>query len=543
MYRMVVVEDNPWERTGIQRLVEWERLGIEIVGAFENGTQALRHVDGLDPRIVLSDVVMPKMNGIEMARELRKTRPDIKVVFLTAHSDFEFAKSALDLDICGYVLKPIVKEELIEAVEKVVASIKTETSSKLERRKMLEQIRGSLPFVQEQFLRELLFDNLHTAEEIRDRMSFLHLDLFDDMFVTVLVIQIHRRSHTLRLSTEDKYAVLYTIRKAVDAENVDGTKIVPVQISERKMAVVYCCPPDTNVDHGERVLDFAVGIHEMIGGRFGLFSVFGISETSRDISTLSGLYEQATACVDNVFLGNGTPIHFYAEIEENQHGKLVEHINMKVLYSQVKDVMFDGSSRGIRKVIDRHLGAGVSPAPEGYVRTVVLSILNAAQIALLEEGKGPDRLLCNELIMGTELTSLGSMNRIKEWLYETLLTACREVTPAYLGRNETISNRIREIVESRYHEDISARSIATEVCLSVKQANRIFRDQTGLTIFDYVIQYRVRMAKTLLENPTSRISEVAERVGYSNKSYFSLLFKKHTGMTPMEYKMSPRGVT
>ncbi len=118
MYRLVVADDNPLDRNGILSTVDWEGTGIQVVASYSNGRQVIENVDKDNPHILLSDISMPVMNGIEMVRILKSRGLDIKTIFMSCHDEFDFAKSAVNLDVESYVLKPIVPEELKEAIEK-----------------------------------------------------------------------------------------------------------------------------------------------------------------------------------------------------------------------------------------------------------------------------------------------------------------------------------------------------------------------------------------------------------------------------------------
>lgn len=131
--------------------INWGELDAEVVGIFANGAEALAGIDKLKPHIIITDIAMPVMNGIEMSQIIKKTYPYIKIIFISCHSDFEFAKSAIDLGIYGYVLKPVIYDELKIAVKELLEEFRIQDLQLKEKEKMMKQLEEMLPMVQEQF--------------------------------------------------------------------------------------------------------------------------------------------------------------------------------------------------------------------------------------------------------------------------------------------------------------------------------------------------------------------------------------------------------
>ena len=188
MFKLFIVDDNKYERNGIKNSIDWEALGIEVVGVFANGAEALEQIETLQPDIVITDIAMPIMNGIEMSELIKKSYPHIKTIFISCHSDFEFARSAVDLGIYGYVLKPIISDELIKAINKLLNEYSIEDIQLKEKARMMKQLEDMLPLVQEQFLKELLLGNFQSKSDILNRIDFLKIPILDheDFYVISL---------------------------------------------------------------------------------------------------------------------------------------------------------------------------------------------------------------------------------------------------------------------------------------------------------------------------------------------------------------------
>lgn len=140
MYSLLIVDDNPWVREELKNILDWNSLGIEIADICANGKDAMEQADIVNPDIILADIAMPIMNGIELAKKLKETGSSTKVIFMSAYSEFNFAKSAIDMAIYGYVLKPIIPEELAAVINKVLDIYTNEKIKKEEK----DELKNSL---------------------------------------------------------------------------------------------------------------------------------------------------------------------------------------------------------------------------------------------------------------------------------------------------------------------------------------------------------------------------------------------------------------
>jgi YesN/AraC family two-component response regulator len=151
MYKVIIVDDNKRERQYIANIVKESGIPLEKIAIYSNAMQVLDEIDHINPDIILADISMPVVNGIEMMQKIRERHEQVKVIFISCYSEFDFAKAALDLKIYRYLLKPIKKYELIQSLEDVVSVIIAEQKGVEERKQLQEQLKQSLPVMREQF--------------------------------------------------------------------------------------------------------------------------------------------------------------------------------------------------------------------------------------------------------------------------------------------------------------------------------------------------------------------------------------------------------
>jgi len=188
MYKMLIVDDNPLDRQGISGLLPWKSLSCEIVGLHTNGLDALSAIEDAQPDILLTDVQMPLMDGIELGHCVKKKYPAVQLIFMSNYNDFTFAKEALQLEATDYVLKPIRKAELQEAVTKVTNKLARERTMRQEREALLQQYRGSMP---ESEQGEAASYHAKLTEQVKSIIAAKYMhpitvqEIADDLFLSV----------------------------------------------------------------------------------------------------------------------------------------------------------------------------------------------------------------------------------------------------------------------------------------------------------------------------------------------------------------------
>lgn len=537
MYTMLVVDDNPADRRGISTLIDWSELGIEVAGSCSNGVKALEFIKEKPVDILLTDIAMPLMNGIELAECLKSSHPGIKVVFMSCYSDFEYARSAVDLSIYGYVLKPIIPDDLLKVIRKLLEEFSDETKKQREKEAMLRQMKEMLPMVQEQFLKEMLLGNCYELGDITIRMDYLGLGTVTDNGVYVLSLTIDDYEvHTGNMSIEDRYYISFTVKNEVAALCSAAMTILPVQFSIKDFSFIVLIKPGPFDSSNPDIMDLAVGIHTALLSALKLSVSIGISKLSRDLTKAHELYKQSLDAVNSKFYSGSNPIVRYEMIESGKYASLDQAVNLEKLYNEIKELVVSGDDKADAGFVDRYLQIEKGMLPEAYVKSITYSMVNMLAVAMTETGYSFADVFGSETAIWEKLGRYKTIVNVRQWLLN-LFRALREyLAERNSSRGSKLVDAIRQIIKERYHEQITVEDISKAVFLSQSYANSIVKKETGKSIFDLLLEYRLETAKKLLMDPDSKVAVVSESVGYENKSYFSLMFKKYMGMSPSEYK-------
>ncbi len=567
-YSLLIAEDNPREEREMVRILKNRMPCIEITGLFPDGQAAFLSVCEKKPDIILTDIVMPKMNGVQLAEQTRAVHPAAQIIFTSCHNDFNFAKSAIDLRVHSYVLKPVMEEELVSAVEKALRLLDAEQQREQERTELLKKVQESIPVLREQFLRDLFFSAGLESSYIEQNLSFLQFDLPDPFAAQIMVLSMHStadaaapidekyitdfkiqsivhsyadtrsRVYAVKISdTEFAVAVFLSLEEAENPGRLEGTQAVECTGSPEGVEVPECRedPEGSGADADLSPLDVCISIKEKIDEETDFEVKAGISTEANRVGDIAACYKEAVQALRTKFVGGPSRTVLYEDIEAASQTVFEGRADLQEVFERIRDMLEFGQRENVGVFLEDYLGNS-RPKSEHYVKNIAISVVNLIQIVLTEQNEMFENIFGKNYRIWQRLEKIESLIDLKKWLEDIL---CRCIEYLEKARNtvyERVAEDIKRVVREKYGEHITVSDIAALVNYSPSQANVIFKKSTGTTIFDYLSEYRLDRAKELLGDPYSRVYLVADAVGYKNKSHFCLQFKKYTGLSPSQYK-------
>ncbi len=529
MYQMLIVDDNNKDRRVLRELFQWERFDVKVAGEAVNGKDALQKVEQCPPNILITDIFMPVMNGIDLVAEVSRKYPEIKIIFMSFSEEFEFAKSAIDMSVYGYIVKPLRSADVKKAIEKVLSVYHREEKSAQEKESLLTRLEKARPVLQESFVRDLLFGVYRKDEDILRRLEFFGLPRYQDILVRVYCIR--ERECSEEQSVAEQYSITYLLKERLTVQNGSGMVYV-VQTAAHEFTLLHISLQKNNVGLNSDGLNYIMGIYPILGAIFTGDFVVGISNSSQQIADIHDLFKQACKAAETVFYTRQIPVVLYQEVAGNDTSITM---NTEGLYNQIEELLLTGEEQAVHQFLREQLE---NPGEKDvqYLRYQVFSIINVLQILLLEKGKNIKDLMRNGEETWKKLNDVRSVPALVQWLETIMLQIKRNFFDYSKSRNAQLVQQVKFYIQEHYDQQLGADEIAQQVFMSSKQMNNIFRKETGQSVFEYLVAYRIHMAKQMLAHPDARINEVAYQVGYTNLSHFNLMFKKHTGKTPREYR-------
>lgn len=531
MYKILLVDDEAVVREGIRDNMDWARMGFELVGVCADGREAMAAVDALRPDVVLTDIYMPFVDGLELTRYIAERYSRTKIVILTGYDEFEYAQQAVKLKASDYLLKPITAGELRQVLDKVKNDLDEEAGRMEDLKNLKMQLKESLPLLKERFLNRLVSGKLREGELAR-KPAYFNLELKGDCFIVLVVdIDDYGELGKYHPGTEDELLLfaVYNISEELTAK--DGPGIVFQSRSDRTVIILTGDKPE---DLCERALKLSEGIRAAIEKYLRFTVTIGIGIIGNSLSVVHRSYKSAVSALDYRFILGKNRVINISDMEQNpSRGYASKKQWDKTLAYFVKVGSSGEAEETIRDMI-AEMKSRVLPVERCYIH--IQQVLTAIIQALDELGTEENEVFGNTNPF-TEIYNYKTLSEIEIWLKDL----CKKVMGHIAGRRSDFSKiqvlQAEEYIKENYgNEDISLNTLCKHLFISTSYFSLIFKQNTGETFVEYLTRVRVEKAKELLKTTSLKTYEISNSVGYSDPHYFSLIFKKATGLTPTDYR-------
>ena len=525
MVKMMVVEDEKILRDGICRVGNWEALEVEICGAAENGQDALHKIEDCKPDIILTDVVMPVMDGIEFAGKVYAKYPEIRMIFLSGHEEFEYVKKAMEYKACNYLLKPAKIEKIEEVVAEIRDEILKERQRALEEDRLQRKLEQSMPVLREHYMNQLLTSPEYNEEERLNQFAFLNIDL-GIRNIAVLICQPDREPE------ERSDVKIFLLRLQEICQNVMGNECKNVVFTDLKDRIVMVVNyPETG--RLKEVLPYLQGKAARIQAeaeQLGGASIsLGIGRPVLDMRYLAKAYREAEYALGyRFFMGNRSVIYI-GDIEKEEQR---DWISMEQREEELTACIKAGDIAGMERRLEQYFQILSQCAAGG--QDFVYEEIAMFTGSLLRElrGKVPE----GEQDFLTELEELRENLRVKD--AHIVLTELQRQMSAVVEsvtekinqnralRNEGIIEKAKKYVHHNLSGDVSLITVADMVYVSPNYLSFLFREG-GENFKDYVVRVKMQRASEMMEDGNYSLGQIASALGYKDGRYFSQVYKKY----------------
>ncbi len=537
-YKVLLVDDEEEIRTSIMRKIDWEGLGFCLVGDAENGEEALEKATSLEPDLLLTDIKMPYMSGLELAERIKAERDSVEVVFFSGFDEFEYAQKAIQLNAMEYILKPIDQDELTQ----VLSRLKRRMDEKMEQSRDISMLRENyqktLPILREYFLNELVRGEL-SEEEIREGFVTYQIPVADaDLWAIVSVdIQVREGDEQALPLHREKELLPVSVWKLMD-ERLQGEYKYTVFLSGAapRVQILFGLKKHFPID---RLLHRMKQIGYDCRRILGLETTIGIGRAYGQMEQIARSYRESREAIGyRAILGSLVPI--YIKDVENVEGDTLTFDERREhrLLDKVKFAGREEIETEVAWLMDEMENARVhSSQCQIYVISIFHSLTKLIQQYELEASD----------IWGGEKTYYNILDRlitahnIRNFLTNTCLSIHEQISQ---GRKESITGvveKAKKYIELHYAEpDLSAESICKYLHISSAYFSTIFKKETGVNYIAWLTDLRLEKAARLLLETEDKTYMIAARVGYPEPNYFSHVFKKKFGLSPNKYRLKEK---
>jgi len=536
-YRFLIIDDEPVVREGISNAIDWEAHGFELVGACRDGREGLQAVEELRPDVVLTDICMPFVDGLELAAAIGEEYPAVRTLLLTGHDEFEYAQAAIKLKVQDFLLKPITAEELRGVLDALRIELDEERASRNRLDRLVEQVQASLPVYRERFLNRLVQDSLPEGERTR-ALELLDLHLPGPAFIALVVDpDAPPNSETGAESAEfDGRLVALAVHDLVHRA-VEG---IPDSVSfstPREESVVLLSLPDT-ADATATALSVAETISDAVERELGRTVSIGIGEGLSGPAAIVRSFRGARGAMDHRFvLGPGQII----TIQQVRGGTPeVGRVGEAASRARFLEALTAGSGKDASAALAdlvialRSDNEDISGAVV-FMHRLLSDTLHSIEALGVDYREVP-AFDGNPFARLAGMKTLGEMER---WFSRVVDETLELLGSRRVQHSQRKAMAAVEYIDSHYADpDLSLQKVCSVLGVSKSHLSPIFKAHTGMTFVEYVTCRRAEEAKILLASDRYKIYEIAERVGFRDAHYFSMTFKKQTGVTPREFQDS-----
>ena len=533
-YSLLIVDDEPMIADGLRDLFEEEFGELFRIYHCYHPKKALEIFRFRLPDVVVSDVRMPKMTGIEMAEEMRKIKPDIHVLFLSGYEEFDYVYSAIKQDADDYILKTEGDEFIVKAMRKMIDLLESEHLFDEEYRNAQSRISYMAPVFKQRALIHILDGDIITEEEFDNVMEGLDHPLSKKRNILLLVGSLRPQ-----ITQGKQEQILETVDQVL--QKTYGDKIYYIHKVMYHKIFVWMLETE-EVQLPELLLVAAQDIQNMIQLKMNLIMAFGIaSEGSgwREIpQKYNDLWEemrrQSLNGEDSIFLQNGKE-----SITDSFNGEETDFSSMFLPLTEklglLENFLFEEDFAAFESCLKEVLEVlSVSKRHSMYALELYYAVGNI-MISYINKKNIRPQLATHIQLM--ELFDPGSFVTWKEGA-DYLLALTQAIREICRISNENVMTGIAEktksYILSHLAEDLSLTVIGKAMGFNSVYLSRIFKRQTGISIREYIEACRMDLAKKLIVNSRMKIYEVAEKCGYQNPAYFIKIFRAHFGITPQE---------
>lgn len=498
MIRIGIVEDERLLLDDLVNNVDWEAWGIEVCFAERNGAKALRRMAGEYADIVLTDISMPVMNGIEMAEKIQQRYPHVQFIFLTSYNEVEYARSAIELNAVAYLSKPVGMARLEKAVREAVRRLEMISSAELGARLRRE----------EQLIRLLTDgDDPEALEAFAGRWQVFGVRIAH--FLSVY----HTRSaaEVKWLTTEIREQLRYFLSCRCDG-------YCAVYLSKGEFIVAA----EPSYDFSAMTAQDRQELADSVGASIGFDFLFVPSNPLIGPEEFRDRYRELSLLRDEAFY------RYRVNLPAGGISRSREECVREVL-----SLIGDRDERALPALEKWFAAVRSRHVPR---KTVIADCFRICETLLGSSPPGMDGADYDRRDMLGMLEELQNLDALEKYIL-SLRENLRAAPPASGDSGQDTVRQIIRYIGSHYAEAISAETLTKDFYLASNTIRALFKQRTGKTIHEYLTEVRLEKARRLLENPELRIKEIAARTGYRNISYFCKVFADMYGASPMNYRL------
>ncbi|WP_281550154.1 response regulator [Murimonas intestini] len=525
-YTVLLVDDEEEVIQVIMRKINWEGLGFSVIGYANNGVKALEMVEEFQPDVVMTDIKMPYMDGMELANHIKAEYPTTKILFFTGFDEFDYAKEAIHLEAEEYILKPVNSVELINVFTQLKIKLDQEISEKRSVETLQKYYMESLPLLQANFYSSLIEGRIH-EEEIPKYLSDYQISFSGPFFCCVVIhtssSRVPEGANPLLLSTFVQKQAEERLGEKWEAKSLTylGNTVLITQLKSENEVPELTDECDRFCRYAHRIMGAVVSV--------------GIGQVCRSILELPQSYSSAREAVSYRAIYGAFRAINIKEIAPQEMSKSGEGNDMELanLFKMIRLNPAEDVVEAVDKYLD-HISFQDKSLQQHHID--IMELVGALyrfamnNDIVIKDFTGDVRKLYSSLLDKEP-------DALKKWLIDISLFFREKLISARSMSTKSFVFRAKEYVHNNYQdEELSLDSICEVLGVSNSYFSTIFKKETGNSFIGYLTDYRMDQASRQLIETNEKSYIIAKNVGYNDPNYFSYVFKRRFGVSPSKYR-------
>lgn len=534
-YKVILADDEEEALFGIQRNLDWEGYGFEVVGTFGNGRDVMEFLETQEADIVITDIRMPFMDGIELAKNIYDSYPQTKVIIISGYGDFQYAKEAMSYRVMDYILKPVNAREMGEALQKVYETLEQEIGERKNIEFLKKQYLENLPVIRENFLNRLVEGDIK-KRNLHEELKNCGIRAAEASFWMVALIQVDKIDQQPKEDGMDmQYASVYV--RSLILDRLGERCRYDVFYSRMGECILFGMKDAQEVGKILSRLNSIAGESKKAAG---ICLAMGVGKRKMSLFEIKASFEEAQEALMYRKMTKDSEVICMEDIDiSNEELVLFDETSRDLLFSVIKF----GDAKDIRSVLfDMRTKLEGQNMSMNACQAWLISVWNAIllfekQYSHLWDAKGSEGTFDGLKFLG----QYENTEAFFQWMEERCLLLGAYFTKERSSKNQNIIEVAQKYIEKEFkNPEISLEMTAEYIGLTPAYFSRLFKKETGETFIKYLTRIRLEEAIRMLDETEEKIYAIAEKTGYLDVGYFSHVFKKKYGISPIQRRRQNR---
>lgn len=534
--RLLIAEDELWLRKRLVSTIDWSSYGISEVYEAEDGGEALEIALKEKPDIVITDIRMPELSGIDLMKKLNENSIFSKMIVVSGYDDFEYAQGALRMGAINYLLKPVDEEELLDSVKRCVEELKKEKNKET----VFDKQSAASEMLMEHIYEDLIFETSEKrTEELLQKLSRKEIGF---PFQSAAVVNMQVREHTFFVNDKvksDMWSVYQWLRRNLQEDCYECQYLY----MRGSQIVLLLFGDDPEAKFMERVENWVQLILEALQRELNISLFMAAGDVTDDFSGIHRSYEMAQKKIKEKRAEEKRILALRNQETEQELNTRFDDVygeyDFKLLIKEIRNGDSEKAQTELQAILQSSYRR-LQSADMMKLQLFYMNFINRIAGACLPECEAyADELAMQCMTVMRELIYIGSDTIVTE-MWDCLKKFVEKLVEVYQENNgkrkHWMIDQVLQYVEENYNTALSTKDIAGRFFMNTSYFSKLFHEQMGCTFSNYLINVRVEKAKMMLTQTNMKLYDIAEAVGYTNVQYFSTIFKEKEGLTPSAFR-------